>query len=185
MDSVRYPPRGNRGAAGSTRASHYGRVKNYFAQADKEICVLIQAETKDAVDQIEKMGALDGIDGIFVGPNDLSASIGHLGNRMHPDVQSLIETALKRIKATGKASGILASSEEEAQRYIDLGYTFVAVGSDYGLYTKPSMRSRSASDADRNNRIAAVFTPTLALIPPPVIMCTGGCAVPCAQSSPH
>lgn len=136
VDSVRYPPRGVRGAAGSTRASRFGRVKNYFADAEKELCLLIQAETKDAVDQIEKMGAIDGVDGIFIGPNDLSASIGHLGNRMHRDVQGLIETAQKRIKATGKASGILASSEEEAQRYIDLGFTFVAVGSDYGLYTK-------------------------------------------------
>jgi 4-hydroxy-2-oxoheptanedioate aldolase len=136
VDAVRYPPRGNRGAAGSTRASRFGRIKNYFADADKEICLLIQAETKDAVDQIEKMGAIDGVDGIFIGPNDLSASIGRLGNRMHKDVQDLIETAQKRIKATGKASGILASSEEEAQRYIDLGFTFVAVGADYSLYTK-------------------------------------------------
>lgn len=134
VDSVRYPPRGTRGAAGVTRASRYGRVKNYFAEAEKEICLLVQAETKHAVAQIDRMAAVDGVDGIFIGPNDLSASMGRLGNRMHPEVQGEIETAVKRIKMAGKAAGILAATEEEARRYIDMGYTFVAVGTDTVLY---------------------------------------------------
>lgn len=135
-DAMRYPPRGNRGAAGQTRASRFGRIKNYFADADKEICLLVQAETKEAVDNIAEIAKVDGVDGIFIGPNDLSASIGKLGSRMHPDVQGLIKTAQQRIKAAGKPSGILAASEEEAQSYIDMGYTFVAVGSDYATLVK-------------------------------------------------
>lgn len=135
-DAMRYPPRGNRGAAGQTRASRYGRVKDYFAKAESEICLLVQAETKQAVEQIEKIAAVDGVDGVFIGPNDLSASIGHLGNRMHADVQGLIKLAQQKLKSAGKPSGILASSVEEAQSYIDMGYTFVAVGADYSLYTR-------------------------------------------------
>lgn len=135
-DAMRYPPRGNRGAAGQTRASRYGRVKDYFAKAESEICLLVQAETKSAVEQIDKIAAVDGVDGVFIGPNDLSASIGHLGNRMHADVQGLIKLAQQKLKSAGKPSGILASSVEEAQSYIDMGYTFVAVGADYSLYTR-------------------------------------------------
>jgi 4-hydroxy-2-oxoheptanedioate aldolase len=135
-DAMRYPPKGTRGAAGQTRASRFGRVKDYFAKADSEICLLVQAETKEAVDNIAEIAKVDGVDGIFIGPNDLSASINKLGRRFDKDVQDLIKVAQQRIKAAGKPSGILASSEEEAQSYIDMGFTFVAVGSDYATYTK-------------------------------------------------
>ena len=136
VDATRYPPKGNRGAAGGARGSRFGRVKDYFAKAESELCLLLQAETKDAIDCIEDIAKIDGVDGVFIGPNDLSASVDRLGDRMHRDVQGLIEDAQKRIKAAGKASGILATGDAEAQRYIDLGYTFVAVGVDTGIYAK-------------------------------------------------
>jgi 4-hydroxy-2-oxoheptanedioate aldolase len=131
--AVRYPPRGVRGVAVASRASRYGRVTDYLKKADSEICLLVQVETRSALDQLEAVAAVDGVDGVFIGPSDLSASLGHVGNPAHPDVQKALEDAARRLKAIGKPSGILTGNEEEARRYIGWGYTFVAVGSDVGL----------------------------------------------------
>ena len=133
---MRYPPRGVRGITGSGRASRYGRVKDYLKNASDEIALLVQVETRESLTQIEAIAGIDGVDGVFVGPNDLSASFGQIGNWGHPEVQEAIRDAGKRIRAAGKAAGILTPNEEEAKRFIDWGYNFAAVGSDVGLLAK-------------------------------------------------
>ena len=131
--AVRYPPAGIRGVAAGSRASRYGRVAGYLKNADAEICTLVQVETRAALDQLEAIAQVDGVDGVFIGPSDLSASFGHVGNPQHPDMQKTLESAVTRLKAVGKPAGILTGNEDEARRYIGWGYTFVAVGSDVGL----------------------------------------------------
>lgn len=134
--ACRYPPEGVRGITTGGRAARFGRAASYLKDASREICVLVQVETMTAIDQIEAIAAVDGVDGIFVGPSDLSASMGHIGNPLHPAVQRAIEDAGRRIAACGKASGILTGAEADARRYVDWGYRFVAVGTDIGLLTK-------------------------------------------------
>lgn len=131
-----YPPAGIRGITGSGRGSHYGRVPDYLKRADAEICVLVQVETGEALAQIEAIASVDGVDGVFIGPADLSASLGHIGNPGHAEVQAAIKDAVDRLTALGKPAGILTPSETDARRYIEWGYRFVAVGSDLGLLTK-------------------------------------------------
>jgi 4-hydroxy-2-oxoheptanedioate aldolase len=134
--ACRYPPAGIRGITVSGRGSRYGRVPDYLKRADAEICVLVQVETGEALSQIEAIASVDGVDGVFIGPADLSASLGHIGNPGHPDVQAAIKDAADRLTALGKPAGILTPSEADARRYIEWGYRFVAVGSDLGLLTK-------------------------------------------------
>ena len=131
--ATRYPPQGIRGVATSARASRFGRVKDYLKNANDEICVLVQVETKSALDQLESIAGVEGVDGVFIGPADLSAAMGHLGDSGHPEVQSAISGAIKRIRAKGKAGGILSPLEADARRWLAEGFTFVAVGSDGNL----------------------------------------------------
>jgi 4-hydroxy-2-oxoheptanedioate aldolase len=133
---TRFPEAGFRGVAGATRATRFGRVKNYHVNAHKEICTLIQVESREALTHIEAMAALDGIDGIFIGPADLHASLGYLGERAHKDILPVIDDAIRRIAKAGKAPGILTDSEENARRWLDCGATFVAVGADTGLLAR-------------------------------------------------
>lgn len=134
--STRYPPNGVRGYAAAARASNYGRVKDYPLRCEAEICVLVQVETPVALANLEAIAAVDGVDGIFIGPGDLSASMGHVGNPRHPDVLAAIEDAIRRIRASGKAAGILTGDEALARRYIELGCVFTAVGSDVSLLAR-------------------------------------------------
>ncbi|WP_372094939.1 HpcH/HpaI aldolase/citrate lyase family protein [Tistrella mobilis] len=129
----RYPPHGVRGVAGATRASRYGQTEDYFAVANREICVLVQVETGEALGRLEEIAAVDGVDGVFIGPSDLAASMGHLGRPGHPEVQAALKDAAARIAATGKAPGILATNAADARRYVDWGYRFVAAGVDIGV----------------------------------------------------
>ena len=134
--ACRYPPAGIRGITVSGRGSRYGRVPDYLKRADAEICVLVQVETGEALAQLESIASVDGVDGVFIGPADLSASLGHIGDPGHPEVQDAIKGAVERLAAVGKPAGILTPSEPDARRYIEWGYRFVAVGSDLGLLTK-------------------------------------------------
>ncbi len=131
--STKYPPEGIRGVAVATRAGRYGRTPGYLTKANAEICVLVQVETATALKELEAIAKVPGIDGVFIGPSDLAASLGHTGNPQHPDAQKAMQDAVKRLKALGKPAGILTANEEEARRYIEWGYTFVAVGADVGL----------------------------------------------------
>lgn len=134
--ATRYPPDGVRGFASASRASRFGRVKNYYARAHEELCVLVQVETNLGLENLEAIASVKGIDGVFIGPGDLSAALGYLGQQGHPKVVKVIEEAIGRIKACGNAPGILTGDETLARRYIELGCLFTAVGSDVGILTR-------------------------------------------------
>ena len=134
--ATRYPPRGVRGFASASRASRFGRIKDYHTRAEEELCVLVQIETRLGLENLESIASVEGVDGVFIGPGDLSAELGYLGNPGHPDVQAAIEDAIRRIMACGKAPGILTGDEMLARRYIELGCLFTAVGSDVGILAR-------------------------------------------------
>ncbi|MCT4703113.1 2-dehydro-3-deoxyglucarate aldolase [Enterobacteriaceae bacterium H20N1] len=132
--STRYPPEGIRGVSVSHRSNGYGTVVDYFRLVNQNITVLVQIESQEGVDNLDAIAATEGVDGIFVGPGDLSAALGYLGNPSHPEVQSVIQHIFARAKAFGKPAGILAPVEADARRYLEWGATFVAVGSDLGVF---------------------------------------------------
>lgn len=136
VEATRYPPHGIRGVTGSGRAAKFGRITDYLKKANDEVCVLVQVETREALAEIDRIAAVPGVDGVFIGPSDLSASFGQIGNPAHPAVQQAIEDAGKRIRAAGKGAGILTGNEDEARRYIGWGYNFVAVGTDLVLLAR-------------------------------------------------
>ena len=134
--NTRYPPAGVRGVAGTTRATRFGRIKDYAKRAHEEICVLVQLETKPALEEIEKVAAVEGVDGIFIGPADLHASMGYPGETANPAVLPLIEESMRRIRKAGKAPGYLSPVEADAKRMFAAGAQFVAVGADVGLLAR-------------------------------------------------
>ena len=131
--AMRYPPRGIRGVAGTTRASRYGNVKGYAARCEEELCLIVQVETAEAMRRLEEIAGTDGVDGVFIGPADLSASMGFPGQPDHPEVIAAIESAIARLKAVGVPSGLLTLNEDFARRCIALGTGFTAVGLDIHL----------------------------------------------------
>ncbi len=133
---TRYPPAGLRGVAGTTRATRFGRIKDYARRAHEEICVLVQVETKPALDALESICAVEGVDGVFIGPADLHASMGYPGETANPAVLPLIEEAMRRIRRAGKAAGYLSPVEADAKRMLAAGAQFVAVGADVGLLAR-------------------------------------------------
>jgi 2-keto-3-deoxy-L-rhamnonate aldolase RhmA len=131
--ATRYPKDGIRGVAGMSRATRYGSVSDYFRDAANEICVVLQLETIDAVANLPEIAAIPGVDAIFIGPSDLSASMGLIGQADHPDVQKVLESAAQTCAKAGKSSGILAPNAARGADYLGYGYDWVAVGSDLGL----------------------------------------------------
>ena len=140
---TRYPPDGVRGVAGSTRANRFGRVKDYARRASAELCVLVQVETRMALDSLEAIATVEGVDGVFIGPADLHASLGYVGQTSHPDVKALIDHAILRIRAAGKAAGVLTSVEGDARHWLELGCQFVAVGVDATILARESENLRA------------------------------------------
>ncbi|MDQ7988939.1 MAG: aldolase/citrate lyase family protein [Candidatus Dactylopiibacterium sp.] len=137
--ATRYPTHGGqRGFTGLSRASRFGRIKDYHEHAHEEVCVIVQVETLEALAQIEAIAAIEGVDGIFIGPGDLSTAMGHIGNPGHADVQAAIHDAVARILATGKPAGILTGDEAQARQYIEWGCRFTAVGADIALLARAS-----------------------------------------------
>ena len=134
--ATRYPPLGIRGVAVAPRANDYGRIQSYHRNAHLDTCVLVQLETKIALKEVEAVAAVEGVDGIFIGPSDLAAAFGHLGNPKHPEVQAAIADAAQRIRAKGKSAGILTGNADDAEGLFDAGYNFVAVGSDVGVLAR-------------------------------------------------
>lgn len=134
--AVRYPPAGIRGVAGLTRASRFGRVEGYATRAEEEICLLVQVETRKSLDAIEAIAAVDGVDGIFIGPGDLSASLGHPGKLFHPEVVAAVEGAIARVHAAGKPAGVLTYDIDFARRCMALGSLFTAVGADLSILVR-------------------------------------------------
>lgn len=132
--ATRYPPQGVRGVSVSQRSNRYGSVPDYFKSINDHICLMVQIESAKGVAAAKDIAAIDGVDCVFVGPSDLAAGLGHLGNAGHPEVQQAIAAVFAAAKAHGKPSGILAPVEADARRYLEMGATFVGVGSDLGVF---------------------------------------------------
>ncbi|WP_337159461.1 4-hydroxy-2-oxoheptanedioate aldolase [Pseudomonas putida] len=129
--AMRYPPSGVRGVGSAlARASRWNTIPGYLDHADAQMCLLVQIENREGLANLDAICAVEGVDGVFIGPADLSAAMGHRGNPGHPEVQAAIEDAIVRIRGAGKAAGILSADQTLARRYIELGATFVAVGVD-------------------------------------------------------
>jgi 4-hydroxy-2-oxoheptanedioate aldolase len=133
--AMRYPPQGIRGMGGA-RASRWGRYPAYAREANSQVCLLVQAESREALANLDAIAGVDGVDGVFIGPADLSGSLGHVGDSNHAEVQTAIEDAIARIQRAGKAAGILTPDETLAQKYLELGTLFVAVGLDTNLLVR-------------------------------------------------
>jgi 4-hydroxy-2-oxoheptanedioate aldolase len=133
---TRYPPQGVRGFATGPRANNYGRITDYVQTYADELCVLVQVETRPGLDNLEAIAGVEGVDGVFIGPADLAAALGHAGDLKHPEVQAAIEDAIRRLVACGKPPGILTGDESLARRYLELGCLFTAVGSDLALLAR-------------------------------------------------
>jgi 4-hydroxy-2-oxoheptanedioate aldolase len=128
--AIRFPPGGVRGVSGSSRSSNYGLDTDYFAAAERELCLIVQIESLGALSRIEEIAAVDGVDAVFIGPSDLAASMGHIGNAQHRDVQAAIDDGFRRVAATGKARGYLTGNEEEFRRRRAEGLDFISFATD-------------------------------------------------------
>lgn len=132
--AMHYPPKGVRGVGSAlARSSRFNRLPDYLATAGEEVCLLLQIESRAGLDRLDEIATVDGVDGIFIGPADLAADMGHLGNPAAPEVQEAVEGAIRRLAFLGKPAGILTSNESFARRYLELGATFVAVGNDVSI----------------------------------------------------
>lgn len=135
--ACRYPPHGIRGVASATaRATGFGADPAYLHEVDRRITVIVQIESREALDSIDAIAATAGVDALFIGPADLSASLGHLGNPGHPEVQEAIQHAKERIDAAGKPAGIFALSPDDARCRIEEGFRFLSIGTDIGLLAR-------------------------------------------------
>ena len=132
--AMRYPPAGIRGVSMAQRQNKYGTVPDFFKIANDNICVLVQIESRLGVENIDAICAVEGVDGIFIGPSDLAAAYGHLGNPGHADVQAAMKHVYERALAAKRPVGTLAPQEADARRYLEWGATWVAVGVDLGVF---------------------------------------------------
>jgi len=129
--AVRYPPAGIRGVGASiARASRWNSAPDYLDKADEQICLIVQMESRTGLNHLEAICAVEGVDAVFIGPVDLSTSLGHRGNPTHPKVQQAIEQAISCIKAAGKPIGILCGDPAQVKHYRELGVSFFGVGAD-------------------------------------------------------
>ena len=132
--AMRYPPKGVRGLGASVaRAAEYGRIPDYLANADEEVCLILQVESRASLAALPEILTVDGVDGVFIGPSDLAAEMGFRGDTKHPQVLAAIDAAIRDITASGRSAGILTFDEDLARRYRDMGVTFLGVGSDVNL----------------------------------------------------
>jgi 2-dehydro-3-deoxyglucarate aldolase len=157
--ATRYPPEGVRGVSVSQRSNRYGAVPDYFTRINDQIAVVVQIETQLGVEAAAGIAAVPGVDALFVGPSDLAAAYGHFGNPNHPEVQQAIATVLAASRSFGKAAGILAAAEPDARRYLQQGFTMVAVGSDLGV-----LRLHSQALADRYRQDVSANEATVKLL---------------------
>lgn len=133
---TRYPPQGVRGVSGSSRAADYGLNTGYLQTAHTEICVIVQIESIEGLNNLEAIAGVEGVDAVFIGPADLAASLGHLGNGQHPEVQAAVDDAFARLRRVGKPAGYLTLNEAEAKRRIAQGVEFVGVATDTSIITR-------------------------------------------------
>ena len=153
--AVRHPPEGIRGVSTVlARAAQWGRYHDYLERANHEVCLLVQIESLSALEQVDAIARVDGVDGLLIGPSDLAATLGHRGRSSHPDVRAAIDRAVTQILGAGKPAGILVTDEKLAREFVAAGCTFVAVGVDTALL------ARATSD------LAAKFVPASSTVPP-------------------
>ena len=139
VEAVRYPPRGKRGVGSAlARSARWNRVEDYLTNADRFVSLFVQVETAEGVDAAADIAAVDGVDGVFVGPSDLAASMGLLGQQTHPDVTAAVRRAFDAVRAAGKPVGVNAFDPAAAQSYLDAGASFVLVGADVALLARGS-----------------------------------------------
>lgn len=145
VEAVRYPPRGRRGVGSAlARSARWNRVEGYLDAADDSVSLFVQIETADGVDAAAEIAAVDGVDGVFVGPSDLAASMGRLGDQTHPDVTAAVLRAFDAVRGAGKPVGVNAFDPAVARRYLDAGASFVLVGADVALLARGSEALASA-----------------------------------------
>lgn len=140
---TRYPPEGVRGVAAIHRGSRFGRVPDYFKRANRDIAVIVQLETPQAIDNLPSIAAVEGVDALFVGPGDLSASMGRIGEVGHPEVQALIERAAALARQSSKPIGIVGANPDMVKRFLAYGYSFAAVASDIAMMTGRAVEWRA------------------------------------------
>ena len=155
--STRYAPDGVRGMAGMSRASRFGTTPNYFRKAKDDVCAVLQLETPEAIARLEEIAGVPGVDALFVGPGDLSGTMGHVGDLTHPEVMDLMADAARRAAALGKPIGTVGGTPETVARYRAIGYDFVAVASDLGLLMRAAQAAAQALRA--NDDAASVPAP--------------------------
>jgi 4-hydroxy-2-oxoheptanedioate aldolase len=157
VEAVRYPPRGKRGVGSAlARSARWNRVDAYLENADDHVSLFVQIETSAGVDAAAEIAAVDGVDGIFVGPSDLAASMGVLGQQTHPDVAAAVERAFEAVRAAGKPVGVNVFDPGVADRYVAAGASFVLVGADVSLLARGSeaLAARWVTGADLGPRAA-------------------------------
>lgn len=154
--ATRYPPEGIRGVGSAlARASRWNRIPDYLRRANNEMCVIVQVETREAINNLSEILKVEGIDGVFIGPADLSADMGFFGDPNHPEVKAVIEKAIAQIRAADVAPGILMAAPDIAEHYLNIGAMFVAVGVDTTLLARTAEAlaarfGRSHSDIESN-----------------------------------
>ena len=153
--STRYPPEGARGMAAMSRASRFGTTPDFFRQANREVGVIVQLETPQSIAKLEEIAAVPGVDALFVGPGDLSGSMGHAGNATHAAVMAAMADAARRAAAAGQPVGTVGGTPEIVARYREIGYDYVAIGSDLGLLMRASQAAVQALRAGANPGPAA------------------------------
>ena len=145
--AVLYPPQGIRGVA-SARAARWGRIDDYYRQANDEMCVLVQVETIKGVKNLMDIARVDGVDGVFIGPSDLGAALGHIGDATHPAVREAVVASITAVRAAGKPAGVLSVNPTLAREYRDAGANFVAVGVDTSMLAK---HTKALADSFKEN----------------------------------
>jgi 4-hydroxy-2-oxoheptanedioate aldolase len=146
VSATRFPPAGIRGVAGLTRASGFGTKPGYLARAHEDICLILQIESRAGLEAIEDIAAVDGVDALFIGPGDLAGALGHLGDSGRPVVRAAITDALARAQKAGKATGIFATSVEDAKQNAAMGVRMISIGTDIGLLASSAARLRKSLD---------------------------------------
>ena len=136
--ATRYPPDGVRGVSALTRATRFGREKDYFSRATDDICVIVQIETQSALDNLEAIAAVPGVDALFIGPADLAASLGYGANQTHPEMRASVLAAIDRIKKAGKPAGLLTGDQVLQKCALEARVNFLVVGVDAGILARGS-----------------------------------------------
>jgi len=146
--ATRYPPEGVRGMAGMSRASRFGTMPNFFANANRTVSVIVQLETPTAIDRVDEIAAVEGIDALFIGPGDLSGTMGHVGQLTHPEVLRVTRLAVQRARAAGKPIGTVGGTPEVVAQYREIGFNFIAIASDLGLLMRAAQAALAAVNAE-------------------------------------